>query len=202
MMKQEIPREVLTAFTNNEPDLTGQDTGEFSIERISGGLINHSYKISSRFKRPFLLQQINKHVFARPELVQENYIHVWQYAEFEFTGLRLPAPVYCGRMTTLFVDAQENYWRAFEYIGDSHMLTVAERPAQAKATAKAFAKFTAAFDEFNVSLLHEVIPGFHDLALRYGQLETAMKGENYERMAIALPVIKTLQQRESYKHFL
>ena len=200
-MKQEIPQEVLEAFTTYEPDLHDLAAGEITVEAVGGGLINHSYKISCQLKSDFLLQQINKKVFASPEQVQENYICIWQYAEFEFTGLRLPSPKHCGRMVTLFVDKKENYWRAFEFIEDARMFPVAEKPAQAKATAKAFAKFTAAFKDFNVSNLKEVIPGFHNLSLRYKQFEEAMKEESYERMAKAFPIIQELKKRENYKHF-
>ncbi len=200
-MKQEIPQEVLAAFTRYEPDLPDHSAGEITVQAVGGGLINHTYKVSCQLKPDFLLQQINKNVFTRPEQVQQNYIRIWEYAEFEFTGLRLPSPKHCGKMTTLFVDEQENYWRAFEFIDNARMLSVAEKPAQAKATAKIFAKFTSAFDEFNVEMLKNVIPGFHDLSLRYRQFEEAMNGESYERMAKALSVIQELKQRERYKHF-
>ena len=200
-MKEAIPPEVLTIFTKYESVLPVYDPGEITIEPVGGGLINQSYKVSSRFKTDYLLQQINKQVFTKPADVQENYIRIWEFAEFEFTGLRLPSPKYCGKMTTLFVDKYENYWRAFEFIDDARMLTVAQKPAQAKATAKTFAKFTAAFEEFNLRLLKNVIPGFHDLGLRYREFEEATKGERYERMALALPIIHELRQREKYKHF-
>ena len=200
-MKQEIPQEVLEAFTTYEPDLPDHAAGEITVEAVGGGLINHSYKVRCQLKTEFLLQQINKKVFPHPEDVQENYIRISDYAEFEFTGLRLPSPKYCGRMTTLFVDRNENYWRAFEFIKNAKMLPVAEKPGQAKATARAFAKFTAAFDAFNVSNLKEVIPGFHNLSMRYNQFEEAMKGESYERTAKALPIIQELKKREKYKHF-
>jgi thiamine kinase-like enzyme len=200
-MKQEIPKEVLAAFTTYESALPDHSAGEIKVEAVGGGLINRSYKINCRLKTAFLLQQINKKVFTHPEDVQENYIRISNYAEFEFTGLRLPSPKYCGKMTTLFVDGDENYWRAFEFIENAKMHPVAQKPEQAKATARVFAKFTAAFAEFNVSNLKIVIPGFHDLSLRYSQLEEAMKGESYERMAKALPVIEELKKREKYKHF-
>jgi thiamine kinase-like enzyme len=200
-MQQEIPQEVLEAFTTYEPALPDHSAGEITVEVVGGGLINHSYKINCQLKADFLLQQINKKVFANPEDVQENYIRISNYAEFEFTGLRLPSPKYCGKMTTLFVDRNENYWRAFEFIENAKMLPVAQKPEQAKATARAFAKFTAAFDEFNVSNLKEVIPGFHNLSLRHSQFQEAMKGESYERMAKALPIIQELKKREKYKHF-
>lgn len=200
-MNNEIDEEVLLAFTSYNDGLPKYSPGSIAVHPIPGGLINHTYKIECERRPPFLLQQINKHVFARPQDVQENYITIWQYAEFEFTGLRLPAPVYCGHMTTLFVDEKDNYWRAFEFIEGAKMVSVAETARQAGATAKAFARFTAAFDEFNVSQLKKVIPGFHDLSLRYEQLETAMRGEAYERLGKALPLIDALKKRERYKHF-
>jgi thiamine kinase-like enzyme len=195
-MKKEIHEEVLQAFsppTVEEKNIT--------IEALGGGLINHTYKISASNTAPFLLQRINKYVFPNPHEVQENYIHIWQYAEFEFTGLRLPAPRYCGRMTTLFVDRDENYWRAFEFINDGEMHNVATKPEQAGATAKAFARFTASFEDFNVQLLQKVIPGFHNLSLRYRQFEDALKGEYYERISKSLSLIQQLKERERYKHF-
>jgi thiamine kinase-like enzyme len=200
-MNEEIPKEVLEIFTAYSADLPDHSAGEITVERIGGGLINHSYKITCRLKSDFLLQQLNKNVFANPQDVQENYLAIWQYAEFEFTGLRLPSPKYCGRNTTLFIDEKENYWRAFEFINNANMLLVAKKPSQAKATAKAFAKFTAAFDEFNVQSLKTVIPDFHNLSFRYQQFEESLNTELYERMAKALPFINELKQRERYKHF-
>ncbi len=200
-MIEEIPREVLEIFATYAADLPNQSAGEITVERIGGGLINHSYKVSCQYKSDFLLQQINKKVFLNPEDVQENYLAIWQYAEFEFTGLRLPSPKYCGRNATLFTDEKENYWRAFEFIDNASMLLVAKKPSQSKATAKTFAKFTAAFNEFNVQSLKTVIPDFHNLSFRYQQFEESLNTELYERMAKALSSINELKQRERYKHF-
>jgi thiamine kinase-like enzyme len=200
-MNTEIDEDVLLAFTTYNDGLPNHPPGSITVKPIPGGLINHTYKIECERRPPFLLQQINKHVFNRPQDVQENYITIWQFAEFEFTGLRLPAPVYCGRMTTLFVDEKDNYWRAFEFIDGTKMLSVAETDRQAGATAKAFARFTAAFSDFNIHQLKKVIPGFHDINARYEQLGAATHSEAYERLAKALPLINEFEKRERYKHF-
>ena len=200
-MIKEIPKEVLEAFTTYEPSLPDYTAGEITVEVVGGGLINYSYKISCQLKPDFLLQQINKNVFAHPEQVQENYIRIWEYSEFELTGLRLPSPKHCSKTTTLFIDKKENYWRAFEFINNARMFPIAEKPSQANATAKIFAKFTSAFEKFNLQMLNNVIPRFHDLSLRYRQFEEAMNGKAYERMTKALPIIEELKQRERYIHF-
>ncbi len=197
----EIPQEVIEAFTTYEPDLPDHSAGEIKIEKLGGGLINSSYKVSCQLKPDFFLQKINTAVFTNPAAVQNNYSKIWQYAEFEFTGLRLPYPKYYDRMRTLLIDNSGNYWRAFEFIENTKMFNKASTPAQAKATAKTFARFTKAFNDFNVDQLQEVIPNFHNLSFRYQQFEEALNGELYERMAKALPIIQELKNRERYKHF-
>lgn len=196
-------KEAILAFGNYHPDLpiTEQNESEFQVLALSGGLINQTFKVSSPLGTTFLLQKINQNVFNNPNDVQQNYIHIWEYAEYEFTGLRLPTPEYFNKTETLFFDAKGNFWRAFEFIEDSRMLYTAKTPGQAKATAITFAKFTAAFDEFNVDLLKTVIPGFHNLSFRYQQFEESLNGEQYERMANAMPLVNELKKRERYKHF-
>ena len=196
-----ISQEVLEAFTKYTPGLPEHSAGKMTVEPIAGGLINRTFKVTCELKSPFLLQQVNTNVFNNPEEVQSNYILLSQYAEFEFTGLKMPWPVYLNKSETLFVDAENNYWRAFEFIENAISINTATKAAQARATAKAFAKFTSAFDDLNVSLLKETIPGFHNLSLRYQQFEEALKTELYERMAKALPLIGELKLRERYKHF-
>lgn len=200
-MSELIPGEVLTAFTSFSSGKFLDSPAQIQVQPISGGLINRSYKVSCPQQPDFLLQRINKNVFHRPYQVQQNYISIWEYASFGLTSLRLPAPLPCGELSTLFVDDQENYWRAFEFIENTVMYSVAQSPEQVKATAAAFARFTAAFDQFNLNLLKNVIPGFHDLSLRYRQFEEALNGDCYERIGNALPLINELKQRAKYKHF-
>ena len=199
-MQNEIPAEVLEALFNSR-DIPAQSGGQIKVERMNGGLINHTYKIISGNRSDLLLQQINKNVFATPGDVQENYMAIWDYAVSSSTGLRLPAPNYFDEKSTLFIDKKENYWRAFEFIIDARMFSVAENPAQANATANAFATFTSAFTDFDVRMLKTVIPGFHDLRLRYSQFEDAINGASAERLSKAMLIIEALKQRERYKYF-
>lgn len=202
-MTQSNYKQAVLAFGNYHTGLPSHDLtfDEFSVIPLSGGLINHTYKVESKLWPPFLLQQINQHVFTKPEDVQQNYIHLAEYAEFEFTGLKLPYPIYYDKISSLYIDNSGDYWRAFEFIADGKMLAVAEKSSQAKATAKTFAKFTAAYEEFNVDLLKETIPDFHNLSFRYKQFEESLNGELYERMQKAMPLVQELKQRERYKFF-
>lgn len=200
-MNTQIPQEVLNAFI-----LTGQSTDTYpadrvTVKQIGNGLINHSWKVECEYGQDIFLQQINKTVFLRPESLQENYLLLSQYNEFEFSGLRMPAPAFWSKKSTLYTDRDQNYWRAFEFISEGIAIDMPQNPEQAKAAAGAFAKFTASFDELDVRLLKEVIPGFHNLLLRYNQFEDSLKTELYERMATAMEVITQLKNRKRYIHF-
>ena len=159
-MGNEILQEVISAFEQYTPDLPQHSAGKISVKPIGHGLIHNSYKIECELKSSFLLQKINTNVFPRPEDVQENLIHISEYVAFEFTGLRLPYPKYYNSTGSLLKDRKGNYWRAFEFIDDSFSVNLPQSPSQARATAIAFAKFTSAFDAFNVNRLNIVIPDF------------------------------------------
>jgi len=200
-MKQQIPNKVITAFINHNAPATGSTTDVMKAEAISGGLINLSYKVSIGSKSHFLLQRINKEVFVNPEEVQENYCRIWDYTSSKPDTLRLPSPRQHDNETTLFVDEEQNYWRAFEFIEGACMFPVASKPEQANAVANAFAKFTAAFEGFDMQQLKAVIPGFHDLSLRFNQFIKASSRKSSARIDKALPLINELKKREKYKYF-
>jgi len=200
-MKENLLLEAANAFANYTPDLPIHTPGKMTFVPINSGLINNTWVVRCELKASFLLQQINTNVFSKPEDVQNNYICISQYAEFEFTGLRLPYPRYHNRTESLYIDKNGNYWRAFEFIDDAFTPVVAQKPAQAKATAKTFARFTAALKDFNLNQLKIVIPDFHNLSFRYTQFQSALESEHYERMAKSMQLVDELKKRERYKHF-
>src|SRR5437868_4542554 len=109
----QIYQEALEAYVN--------PFHEFTVEPISPGLINQSFKITSlHSSESFLLQMINKTVFPEPERVQQNYELVWKYLSEEGIDLYLPEPKYFTDTDTLFCDSKENYWRVFEFIYGSY----------------------------------------------------------------------------------
>lgn len=197
-------KQAVLAFGNYHPDLPTVEQGfeKFIVTPLAGGLIHKTYKVESELSIPFVLQKINHDVFEAPEDVHENYLHLTEYAEFEFTGLRLPYPHQYDDWNFLFKDKKGRCWRAMEFIENSKTFAIAQKTTQAKAVAKAFAKFTASYEGFDIELLKDTIPGFHDLSLRFKQFEDAFKkSEHYERIQKALPLIDKLRKRERYKFF-
>lgn len=201
LMKEQIPAEVQEAFTSRSPDLAPYAAGTIVVEKIGNGLINHSYKVGSGAHPFIFLQRINKNVFPDPRAVQDNYIHLIEYAESGRTGLRMPHPLEFREGESLFRDMKGDYWRAFEFISEGNTISVAETASLAMSTATAFARFTAAFENFNTDLLTDVIPGFHDLGLRFQQLEASLQKGFPERLAVSAQLTGELIKRERYRHF-
>lgn len=195
-MHKEVAHPVIAAFSRHNGN-----GSHYHAEPLSGGLINHTYRVMSGHEPLFLLQQINTQVFPAPQDVQDNYMHVWKYAAAHVPDFRLPAPLLTDEQQLLYQDHASQYWRAFEYLRETKALPVAETPAQAAETAVTFAGFTATFSAMDVSLLKAVIPGFHDLAWRYQQFKDAIASGNVVRLKKADAMVTALLSRERYVQF-
>jgi thiamine kinase-like enzyme len=193
-MKTPEYQEALDAFANPLQD--------FIVEPLNGGLINHSYKVTSKANSgAFLLQQINDSVFTDPEKVQRNYELLWKYLKQEHIPFIIPAPKYFIDKSPFYTDRHHHYWRIFEYMPGTVTKTIAENPDQARAVAETFARFSAAFRNFDSSILHITIPKFHDLSHRYKQFTSALHSGNFERLGTAASLVDELKKRERYVSF-
>ncbi|HVZ56429.1 MAG TPA: aminoglycoside phosphotransferase family protein [Chitinophagaceae bacterium] len=172
------------------------------VDRLNTGLINYSFKVTHPVTgQAVLLQQINHHVFPEPRQVQDNFMQLWDYKVRRAPSLQLPEPLLFSDGQSLWRDSEGRYWRAFVFLAHTKSLKVPQSPRQASATARAFGEMTAILDGFDSSRLHEVIPGFHDLGLRYRQFEEAVRGAWALRRERAAPLIESLQDRVGYRDF-
>jgi len=192
-MPEAIYQEALDAYVN--------PFHEFTVAPLAGGLINQSYKITSQYSgQSFLLQKINTNVFPKPENIQANYELLWKFISPECIDFYMPEPKYFPDNQTLFCDSHNNYWRVFDFIEDSYT-PVKWKAGQAKETAAVFGEFTACLQGFDSGQLKIIIPGFHDLSLRYRQFEQSLRKENQERLTKAGALIDELKMRERYANF-
>ncbi|HMU48099.1 MAG TPA: phosphotransferase [Chitinophagaceae bacterium] len=199
----EIPGEVITAFTGVPVDDSGEFQSKIRIEKIGHGLINYSFKISGSFGPDLFLQQINKNVFQSPEAVQENYLKIWNFSISKENSLYIPSPRFFNKINSIFLDKNNNYWRAFDFVEKCITISKVGIPDQARLTAIAFARFTSFFEGFDPALLNEVIPHFHDLEFRFKQFKDALiNSKNYSRIEKSSSLIAALKQRRYYVSFL
>lgn len=147
--------------------------GEVQLQRLSSGLINHTYKITDVHGSEYLLQRINTQVFREPENVQNNYIKIQRHLAAK-NSFRLPAIV-PARQSKLLFQHDGIIWRCFEYIKDTYSPAVSSSADEAWKVANCFGRFSAELSDFDPASLSVILPGFHDLSLRFGQFETALK---------------------------
>lgn len=193
-MIKEVYQEALDAYAN--------PLHEYVVKPITSGLINQSFKVTSKTTGDsFLLQNINQHVFSDPEKVQYNYETLWKYLQSEEINFIIPEPKYFPDNNSFYCDSNNNYWRVFEYIDGAITLSIAEKPSQAKMVAETFGSLTACFSQFDAGQLNKVIPGFHNLSLRFKQFKDSLHSKNYERIQKAAAMISELKEKERYANF-
>ncbi len=190
-MKEPAYLEALSAFVNLPH--------EFSVGAVSGGLINHSYKISNKQTGAvFLLQQINRQVFPDPEKIQENYQLLCQFIKEEQLPFFIPAMNYFPGQRSVYTDREQRCWRVFSFVEKTITLYSTDQPEQAAAVAAIFARFTAAFGQMDSSRLHITIPGFHHVADRFSRFRQALSNASPQRLMRSGGLIRELNDRERY----
>ncbi len=171
----------------------------YTVEPLSGGLINHTFKVTDlQTGESFLLQKINRQVFPDPEKIQANYQQLWQFLAEKSMPLFIPEMKFFNGNKNLFTDRTDQCWRSFEFIGSGLQLNGTEVPAQAAAVAETFARFTASFHQLDSTLLHRILPGFHDVKQRFDQFTGSLTGAPTTRLEKAAILISELKKRQRY----
>ena len=155
-----------------------------SVRRFGNGHINGTYLIEEQQKR-IILQQINRQIFPNTEALISNALAIehhlltkQQQGEYQLQVLR-QQPSCDGEY--LIGDNQD--LRALQFIDGGRSIEVVENPEQAFAAAFTFGQFAKALSDFDASKLYSVIPNFHNLAMRFAQLEQAIAADAVGRLA-------------------
>jgi len=178
MEKQEILHDVLKKFRLPGPATLPAPYGN--------GLVNRSYVFSCRTSgrdERFLLQEINTCVFREPVRVIDNILMISRHIENrrnrkdsrERNGYLIPELVQAADGNYYIQDDKNRYWRIYRFVEHSRVLNEITHPDQAFEAAAMFGKFLRELAGLDPQLIHVTIPGFHDLSLRFAQLEQALK---------------------------
>jgi hypothetical protein len=144
----------------------GLDPAEYAAVLFGSGLIHQTYLVSKNGMAAYILQQVNHHVFKRPEDISHN-LHIMgnflvvHAPEYPFT---FPVAAESGGD---YVMSDGNYFRMFRFIPDTHTMDTCQKPEHAYEAALQFGKFTATLNDLRTDMLRYTIPGFHDLSSRY-----------------------------------
>jgi Ser/Thr protein kinase RdoA (MazF antagonist) len=178
-----------------------------ALEPHAAGLINHSWLASLASHgatRRYLLQQINRRVFRRPEQVLENMLRVTRHLAARLAGEA--GPDLSRRVLALVptlegapghVDARGETWRLLPWIEGARAEERAATQADARETARAFGAFARQLADLGPPALHATIPGFHDTQARVGALEAAVARDEASRAREVRREIDALLERRA-----
>ncbi len=171
----------------------GIDAEDYLTTKLSTGLINTTWKVSSASKS-FILQLINESVFSNPFQISENIKVIGNY-------LGKNAPQY--RFVNTLADQNGSHlvsingvgaFRLFPFVEESVTHLTVHTVEQAYEAAAQFGQFTSLLSSFDSAKLNITIPNFHNLTLRYEQFLSAVKNGNPDRIAENKNLIECLLQ--------
>ena len=178
-----------------------------SLEPFAKGLINHSWVAvleSASSERRYLLQQINRHVFHRPQDVVLNMLRITRHvaARIARDGEGDPARSVQVLVETRegrpsWLDALGETWRLVPWIEGTLALDSATSEAEAYEAARAFGRFERQLADLPAPKLHATIPGFHDTPARLSAFERIVREDPSGRVAGTRDAVAALLDRRA-----
>lgn len=174
----------------------GISTDNVSVTSFGTGLIHHTWKIIQP-GRIFILQRINHHVFKQPEDIAYNLQIAGEHLHQHFPDYPFVLPLKTMEGKNLLVDPVQGYYRLVPFIENSHAIDVVQTTVEAYEAANAFGIFTRMLSDFDCRQLKITLPDFHNISLRYRQLQEASVEGNRARIQQAEAYIRYLQSQQA-----
>lgn len=145
------------------------------------GLINRTWKVVDG-THEYILQKINGQVFSKPAHISENIGALADYFDAYHRDYLFVKPMKTAGTRTGYVLHENDYYRLLPFVPASQTYDTVSTPQLAFEAAQQFGRFTKLLKDFDASSLHMTIPDFHNLTLRYRQLEQAIEQGNPQRI--------------------
>lgn len=135
----------------------------------------------------YVLQRINSDIFKNPEELMENIEKVTSHIKnkiIEANGdpLRETLNIVKSKSGENFYKCEEgNYWRVFNFINGASTYQMVEKPEHLYTAGKALGKFQKQLSDFDVELLYDTIPDFHNTEKRFEVFLEAVKEDKKGR---------------------
>ena len=138
-------------------------------ETVQMGNVNKTYKVDFLLPdgkpKSFLVQNVNTYAFREPVGLMENIDRVTEHIRAKRPGKTALHFHHTHDRKTYVVDG-ENFWRMTNYI-DSVTYNSVKDPTVLRNAGMAFGEFQTQLADFEIGLLHETIPNFHNTRARY-----------------------------------
>ena len=172
----------------------GFDENSCMVKPFGSGLINSTWLVETKIEK-YILQRVNTDIFKDPGNIAFNIRLIGDYLKEHFPEYLFTTPRNTADGNALF-KTNENYFRIFPFIENSHTIDVVEKPEQAYEAAKQFGRFTKLLSGFDAGSLKITLPDFHNLALRYQQFEDALQNGDADRIKESESLIGFVKQHK------
>jgi len=186
---------------------------EFAVEGdyvgaqfLKVGHINDTYLVDSDHngtREQHIFQRINHFVFRDPERLMANFEKITSHirAKLEKTPGRNPERetlnlLYAKSGACFHISPDGQYWRAYRFVGDAHIVNVATKPEEAYEAGRAFGCFQKLLSDLEASSLHETIPFFHHTPRRFARFKEVLENDTCGRAGQAQDAIAFAFERE------
>ena len=157
-----------------------------SYEEIKCGHINQTYKVNfirdDGKKKSYIVQAINTNVFRDPVRVMHNIDLVTEHLHVKAPDKKALHFHHTADRKTYWIGA-DGFWRLFNYI-PSRTYDCSSDCEIVRNAGRAFGTFQQMLDDFDVELIHETIPFFHDTIKRYESLMNVVKSDPVHRVSV------------------
>lgn len=133
------------------------------ITPLGHGLINDTFLVTDAHGQ-WVLQRINRQVFPQPEWIMQNLQRLAAHVYSKPAGicrLQIPRVLPSTQHLPYFVDAQQDYWRALEFVPASYSKETLESTTDAEQIGWALGHFHHLCSDLDCATLHDTLPGFH-----------------------------------------
>lgn len=153
-------------------------------ETIQMGNVNKTYKVNFRLRdgspKSFLVQNVNTYAFRQPVGLMQNIDLVTEHIRAKKPGqMALHFHHTYDRKT--YVADGDNFWRMTNYIPSVTYNSVRD-PQILRNAGMAFGEFQTDLADFEIGLLMETIPNFHNTRDRYAKLAAAVQANAAGRL--------------------
>lgn len=151
-----------------------------SVESYGEGHINGTFLVKTN-DRKYILQKINTKVFPDVDNLMENIVNVTDFLIKKGVVTLEVIKTSDGRA---FAERNSQYFRMYTFIENSVTYQMSESIEIFEESGFAFGSFQKHLADFDASVLHEIIPDFHNTPKRFNDFLDAYKADKCGRLKL------------------